>query len=115
VLSVALSPDGKILASGTLEENIILWEMATGRTMGEPLARHDSAVLSLAFSPDGKTLASASQDKTILLWNLTEKSWLTRTYHNLTQEWRRRAADLQHLKTSQGPKNFEEKTDVAGK
>ena len=115
VLSLAFSPDGKTLAGGTLEENIMLWDTATGQTIGNPLNRHDSAVLSLAFSPDGKTLASSSQDKTVLLWDLAEKSWLVRAYHNLTQEWRRHVADLPYLKTSQGPKEPEDKTDMAGK
>ncbi len=113
VLSLAFHPDGKTLAAGTLEETIILLDVATGQTIGAPLARHDSAVLGLAFSPDGKTLASSSQDKTVLLWDLAEKSWLVRAYHNLTQEWRRHVVG--DLKTSQGPKEPEDKTDLAGK
>lgn len=115
VLSLAFSPDGTTLAAGTLEENIIFWEAATGQPIGTPLNRHDAAVLSLAFSPDGKTLASSSQDRSVLLWDLAETSWLVRAYRNLTYEWRRHAGDLSYLKTSQGPKGAEDKTDVAGK
>ena len=115
VLSIALSPDGKTLASGTFEDNIFLWDITTGRTLGNPLTKHESAVLSLAFSPDGKMLASASQDRTILLWDLTTKSWpIMRAYRNLTQEWRRHVADLQ-FNISRAPKNLEIETEVAGK
>jgi WD40 repeat protein len=69
VCSVAFSPDGKILASGSRDKTIKLWDVATGREL-RTLAGHTSDVLSVAFSPDGKLLASGSWDKTIKLWDV---------------------------------------------
>jgi parallel beta-helix repeat protein len=68
VLSVAFSPDGKVLASGCYDNTIKLWDVATG-TLLRTLAGHISWVLSVAFSPDGKILASGSYQE-IKLWDV---------------------------------------------
>jgi len=67
--SVAFSPDGKMLATGSIDKTIKLWEAATGREL-RTLAGHAGFVQSVVFSPDGKTLASGSWDKTIKLWEV---------------------------------------------
>lgn len=67
--SVAFSPDGKMLATGSMDKTIKLWEAATGREL-RTLTGHSSFVLSVVFSPDGKTLASGSVDKTIKFWEV---------------------------------------------
>jgi WD40 repeat protein len=69
VWSVAFSPDGKTLASGSYDNTIKLWRVSDGRLM-KTLTGHGSSVLSVAFSPDGKTLASGSEDNTIKLWGV---------------------------------------------
>ena len=70
--SLALSPDGKILASGAglMESVIRLWDVATGREVAR-LEGHRLWVSAMMFLPDRKTLASASADQTIRLWDLT--------------------------------------------
>ena len=68
--SVAFSPDGKTLASGSDDNDIILWDVARRQPLGEPLKGHQRDVTSVAFSPDGQTLASGSQDKTVRLWDI---------------------------------------------
>ena len=60
VSSVAFSPDGKTLASGSDDKTIILWDLATGQLRGTPLSGHTRWVNSVAFSPDGKILASGA-------------------------------------------------------
>jgi WD40 repeat protein len=77
VTSVAFSPDGKILASGSWDDTIRLWDVATRQSLGAPLTGHTTNdVTSVAFSPDGTILASGSQDKTIILWDVATRQSL---------------------------------------
>ncbi|GAX43656.1 serine/threonine protein kinase with WD-40 repeats [Tolypothrix sp. NIES-4075] len=69
VRAVAISPDGETLASGSNDNSIKLWNLATGQII-RTLQWHSDWVCSLAISPDGITLASGSADNNIKLWNL---------------------------------------------
>ena len=72
--SVAISPDGRTLAAAADDGTISLWDVATRRRLGRPLAGHDGAVHDVAFSPDGKRLASGGDDGTVRLWDVADAS-----------------------------------------
>ncbi|MBI4583869.1 MAG: pre-peptidase C-terminal domain-containing protein [Planctomycetes bacterium] len=67
--AAALSPDGRILATGSWDHEIKLWEAPTGKEL-RALHGHNGAIFDLAFRPDGKILASASGDRTVKLWEV---------------------------------------------
>jgi WD40 repeat protein len=73
VWSVAFSPDGSRLASGSWDKTIKIWDLARGN---EPrtLDGHTDHVFVVAFNPDGGRLASASRDQTIKLWDLAGRN-----------------------------------------
>ena len=70
VNSVAFSPNVRILASGSDDKFIFLWDIFTGQPIGHPLTGHLEKITGVAFSSDGRTLASVSFDKTVILWDV---------------------------------------------
>ena len=68
VRSIAYSPDGEILACGTRDNAILLWNVSRWKQI-TTLEGHADGIPSVAFSPDGQILASGSWDRTIRLWN----------------------------------------------
>lgn len=79
VHSVAVSPDGNLLASGGSSfpgpmgefiGELIVWDIKTQKTRAKLLG-HNSSITGVCFSPDGKILASSSTDDTVMLWNLS--------------------------------------------
>src|SRR5262249_42185128 len=91
VISVAFSPDGKTLASDSID-GIRLWDVTTRQPLGTSLVSSPFVGFSVVFSPDGKTLASGSFDGFIYLWDTDAESWMARACRiagrNLTkQEW----------------------------
>src|SRR5439155_13397338 len=70
--SVAFSPDGKLLAWGSYDDTVKLWDLA-GRRKIATLEGHQHTVQCVAFSPDGRTLASGSHDNTVKLWNVASR------------------------------------------
>ena len=67
VNSVAFSPDGRTALSGSADETLKLWDLATGEEI-RTFSGHKRSVNSVAFSPDGRKALSGSADETLKLW-----------------------------------------------
>ncbi|WP_414590255.1 WD40 repeat domain-containing protein, partial [Scytonema sp. PCC 10023] len=76
----AFSPDGKTIASGSVDNTVRLWNL-NGQLL-KTLSGHGSSVRSVAFSPDGKTIASGNNDNTVRLWNLNGQLLKTLSGHS---------------------------------
>ncbi|NDJ18126.1 protein kinase domain-containing protein [Myxacorys almedinensis] len=75
VVSVAISPDSKTLVSGSLDDLIMIWDLASGERLGI-LRGHTKSVNSLVYSPNGQVVISGSDDGTIKLWRMTDGALL---------------------------------------
>jgi len=82
VKAIAISPDSKLLASGSQDTSIRLWSLHKC-TWWRTLEIHNKPVTSLAFSPDKPLLASGSEDNQVILW-ITKTCEAARTFtdHN---------------------------------
>src|SRR6202000_647584 len=74
VLSVAFSPDGKHIVSGSYDCTVHLWDAESGAPLGQPLRGHIDSVTSVAFSPDGKYIVSGSHDWTVRIWDAESRT-----------------------------------------
>ncbi len=74
VLSIAFSPDGKIMAIGTSDKKVVIWDVATWKII-KLIDTNDDRVTALAFSPDGKILASG--DRRNMVYFLDTAMWKT--------------------------------------
>lgn len=67
VLAVAVSPDGKLVASGGQDKNVTTWDANNGARL-HTMTGHSNDVTALLFSPGGKQIISAGTDKKIIIW-----------------------------------------------
>ena len=68
IQSTAFSPNNRMLASGSHDNTVRLWNVSSGQPL-KTLTGHTGGVHSVVFSPDGNTLASGSRDRTVRLWD----------------------------------------------
>jgi len=81
VTSVSISPDGSMVAAGSLDSVIRIWEISSGVLL-DSLRGHRDSVYSVAFTPDGKGIISGSLDKSMRLWDLSPLLNKTATRNN---------------------------------
>ena len=67
VTAVAISPDGKTLATAGKDKSIRFFDLATGRPAA--VIRHESAIWSVGYSGDGKSFAASDGDKNVIVWD----------------------------------------------
>ena len=68
VYSVAYSPDGTKIVSGSRDKTVKIWNANTGLYL-KTLKGHTESVNSVAYSPDGTKIISGSDDETIKIWD----------------------------------------------
>ena len=69
MLSVAYSPNGRHIISGSSDCTIRIWDAETGAPVDNPLQGNTDSVRSIAYSPDGRHIISGSDDRTIRIWD----------------------------------------------
>jgi WD40 repeat protein/uncharacterized protein YraI len=86
VRSLAISSDGRLLATAGYDATIGLWNMTTRKTVGR-LSGHAGRVQCVAFAPKGNLLASASADRTVKLWDLLSQQEVRTLSGHKEQVW----------------------------
>ena len=71
VRSIALSPDGQHIVSGSEDGKLCVWDFLTGEAVVGPFTGHKVLIQSVAFSPDGQFIISGSNDHTVCVWDAT--------------------------------------------
>ncbi|KLO08972.1 hypothetical protein SCHPADRAFT_585405 [Schizopora paradoxa] len=72
IASVAFSPDGSRLVTGSWDKTVKVWDTTSGELCFKPLTGHTDEVNSVAFSPDGAFIVSGSDDFEIRIWDVTD-------------------------------------------
>jgi WD40 repeat protein len=73
---IAVSPDGRTLASVGSDRLVVLWDISGGGEpvrIGEPLTGHTGSVDAVTFSPDGETLVTSGDDPAVMVWDVSDR------------------------------------------
>jgi hypothetical protein len=78
---LAFSPDGQYLASGAEDGIAAIWDISTGKSVGD-LLHHSSLVSKVVFSPNSAKIATASEDGVVRLWDVLTGRTITEPLHH---------------------------------
>ncbi|KAG2337370.1 WD40 repeat-like protein [Suillus weaverae] len=76
---LAISPDGELIASASVDHTARLWSASTRKSYGRVL-QHACPVCTVAFSPDGQLVATGDVQNTIFLWDISQESTITTNF-----------------------------------
>jgi len=98
----ALSADGRLAVSASVDKTLKVWDVATGREL-HTLQRHSDVVCDVALSADGRLVVSASKDKTLKVWDVaTGRELRTLLGHSLKVSSVALSADGRHAVSASG-------------
>src|SRR6202043_335993 len=86
VSSVAFSPNGRTIASGSYDKSVKIWDAGTGQLL-RTLTGDTDAVSAVAFLPNGKRIISGSFDRTIIIWDADTGQPLHTLRSDQTYSW----------------------------
>jgi WD40 repeat protein len=86
ISALAFSPDGRRLATASMDKVVCVWEVETGKELLR-LKGHEGGVTDVAFTPDGQRIVSSSEDKTVRVWDAASGS-LVRSIVHPARVWR---------------------------
>lgn len=69
--AIAFSQDGRLVATGSINDQIMVWETKTGKAVST-MNGHQRPIMSIAFSPDGTRLVSSGHDRKVKLWDVSK-------------------------------------------
>jgi WD40 repeat protein len=85
---VAVTPDGRRVLSGSSDNTLRVWDVASGQTL-KTLQGHNGGVNAVAITPDGRCVVSEARDKTLRVWDLESGTELvTFTVDGSVSAWR---------------------------
>ncbi len=77
VTAATFSPDGKLVASGSSDDGVVIfWDLEGRRALDAPVVAHKQSVTSVTFSEDGRLFASAGSDGMVQLWDAVDRRFL---------------------------------------